>query len=277
MSKWEQEIDSILASVDEAMVQAEALAKSYKKDEGMEKKDEGMKPEMKKEGMPEDKPKDEAPAPEAEAAPAPEAEAAPAPAEEGAPSDAPEAEAAPAEGEEAIEHEGEEGPISDDELKEIYGTMEPEELQRHFMIMREILRGSMEQGAAPEAAPAAPAPEAGGAPMAMSEKESIVKSEFDALKAKNEELEKALGRLTMVMESTLLKPARKAVTDIAYIQKSEHDSGEEKQFTKSEIRTLCNEKCKDRSLSKSDREALNDYLLNGGSSDKIMQIIKGGK
>lgn len=286
---WDQEIDSILASVDASMQELEVLAKSEapapaktepvaknqlpapKANGGPMKKDD-QQPEAK-----EDKPEDQAPP-----APAPEASAPEAPAGDGAPSDAPAPEAEGAPGEAALEQESADAPISDEELKQIYGSMAPEELQRHFMTIREILRGAQpgaDAGAQAPAPEAAPAPQA-GAPMAMSEKETAVDKEsakkIEDLQKKNEELEKSLGRLAMVME-TVFKPERKAVTDIAYIKKSEAEGQEDKQFSKTEIRTLANEKCKDRSLSKSDRDALNDYLLREGSSDKVIQIIKGGK
>ena len=297
---WDQEIESILSSVESAITEVEALAKSEPGKTpaaaGTVKKNEPMQPPkanggpMKKDGAPESDenkpPHDEAAEAGAPPAPAPDAGGAPG---EGAPSDAPAPEAgAPGEGapqagapgEEQLGQESADAPISDEELKEIYGSMAPEELQRHFMAIREILRGaqqpSPEAGAQPPAAPPAPA----GAPMAMSEKENGMnkteQAEFEALKKKNQELEASLGRLATVME-VALRPERKAVTDIAYIQKSENDKPEGKELSKAEVRALANEKCKDKSLSKNDRDAISDFLLRGEQSEKVMQIIKGGK
>lgn len=279
---WDQEIDSILASVETAMSEVEALAKSEtgktdapagtdQKDQVMSGHQDANGGHMKKDDLPpsdDKKPEgDEDEAPEAPAADAGDSEA---PAAEGTLSDAPAPkDDAPkddaSEGEQALEQESPDAPISDEELKEIYGSMPPEELQRHFMVIREILRGAQ-----PAAAPA-PAPE-----MGKSEGRSAESKKIAELEKKNQELEKSLGRLAMVME-TMFKPERKAVTDIAYIRKSEADNAEDRQLSKEEIRALANEKCKDRSLSKSDREALNDYLLRGESSDKVMKIIRGGR
>lgn len=261
---WDQEIDSILASVETAMSEVEALVKSetgtVAKGEAMSGHQKANGGQMKKDDLPpsEDKPEGEQSAPEA-------------PAAEGSPSDAPAPEASASEGEQALEQESPDAPISDDELKEIYGSMPPEELQRHFMVIREILRGAQ-----PEASPApAPAPEAEASPKPEMDKSEGANKEIEDLKKKNEELEKSLSRLALVME-TVFKPERKAVTDIAFIKKSEADNAEDKHLSKEEIRKLANEKCRDRTLSKSDREALNDYLLYGGSSDQVMKIIKSG-
>ena len=148
------------SQLDQILEEVGTLAEELAKSESKEKKC-----EMKKDEKPEDKPEDGA-APEGDAGPAGDAgaEAPPAPAEGEAPP--PPTDGAPAAGEQPPEAgmEGQEGgEMSDEELQQIYGSMEPQDLERHYMIIRQILQGHYSEGAgegapAPEAAAPAPAP-----------------------------------------------------------------------------------------------------------------------
>lgn len=200
---------------------------------------------------------------------------------------APGEQAVPQEGEQGLEGEqGGDAPLSDDELHEIYASMDPAELERHFMIIRSLLQGAYgdagqgapESAGAPEGAPAPAAPQA-GQPMQMSERinksEQATQSKLGQLEKENLELKKSLEKVVSAMEIAFT-PQRKAVTDLAFIQKGEMQ-GDVKELTKAEITTILSEKSKQPGLSKSDRDAINDYLLRGESKERVLEIVKGGK
>lgn len=246
----EAEIDQIIKAVDETVVLAKSAAAKDMSD--------GANGGLKKDAIaPEAAPAPEAKAPEMEA-PAPEA---PAP--------------------EADDH------ISDEELLEIYQNMPPEEKERHFMMLREAM--GAEGGEQPaEEAPApemAPAPEAAPAmPEAMKsekkEEKHMEKSEdkaaLEAAQKEIEDLKKSLERVVGAFESAV-KPTRKSVAGLDYLAKGESQA-EGKSLSKSEKKEKISELAKSStSLTKNDRLAINDFILNGGSEDKINQLLTGGK
>ncbi|HSV26691.1 MAG TPA: hypothetical protein VLH60_02255 [Sedimentisphaerales bacterium] len=281
MQFTETDIDRILDSVEAALAKTEALAKS---DSAAAANGGQIKSGLKKDDMiPPEKPEGEVPAEQAPEAAAPEAPAPEAAAE--APAEPPAAEAPapeapaegeaqpPAEGEEALEGEGE-APLSDEELHEIYGSMEPAELERHFMMIRSLLQDMYAKEApapgaeAPAPAPEAPAPEAPAPEQAMKSETS----ELAQLKAEHEQLKKSLEGVVKAMEATISAPQRKAITEIAFLDKSE--GGKEETLTREQILPILNEKSRSASLSKTERDAINDYLLTGGSKEKIAAIVK---
>jgi hypothetical protein len=280
----DQEIDALLASVEDAMAQADKLAKSMP---GAHPQVAPAKPmmapkpvmgtaapmaaPMKKEG------EDEQAAPDAVAPEAAAPEAAPAaPAPDAAP-DAPQ-------GDDQLQADAQDqGEISDEELQQIYASMDPAELQRHCAIIQSLMGQS---DAAPEAAPAAPeaapAPEAPAAsPDAMkaegcADDEEMGKSEgFKKLKAENDALKKSLDKVVAAMGNAF-KPTRKAVTNIEYISKSEQAT-DDKPLVKSEVIAQLNKITASPSLSKSERISINDFILTGGSQKEVKNILKGGK
>ncbi len=243
---------------------------------------------------PADKPKDKEEKkeePKSEEKPAPEAKegeaakpAAEAPAQEG--------EAAPAEGQEAAPAADEGHGYDAEDLEhmiKMYSSMSKAELKAHHDAIKQCLDAACATEEAP-AAPEAPA----AAPMAKSEETSVevkveakaeekpaqevelLKSEISAKSAKVEELQKNLDVVTEFLTKLFAKkpaPAGKAITNLDAIQKSE--SGvEDKTLTKSEITTILAKKAADPSLTKSDREAINAYYLNGASIDKISHLLK---
>jgi hypothetical protein len=116
-------------------------------------------------------------------------------------------------------------------------------------------------------------------PEVVSEKTAeveLLKSEISAKEAKVEELQKSLDVVTEFLTKLFSKkpaPAGKAITNLDAITKSE-EVKEEKPLTKGEITTLLAKKAADPTLTKSDREAINAYYLNGASIDKISHLLK---
>ena len=105
---------------------------------------------------------------------------------------------------------------------------------------------------------------------------SLVKSEFEAFKAKSAEdkkiLETALQNfLTKFVEKTA--PAGKAITSLDIIAKTENGGGE-KPLSKSEIDARLTAKAKDFSLSKSDRDAINSYYCGSKDIKKVSHLLK---
>lgn len=239
---------------------SETLAKSEK---AMKKALPGMEQEPTQEEAP---PVDAAP----EQAPAPEM-GEQAPTEQ---NDAP-----PMEGDEAIADEGD-APLTDEELTQVYSAMEPEEIERHFMIIREILQGiygeqGEEQVEGEEAAPApemggeeaAPAPQMEAGPEAQPEEdESAFKSENKILKNELETLKASLGNLAKAMES--MAPTRKSATGT--LNKSE---GQVEVLNKTDLRAKCNDLAKNPKLTKTERSTINAFCLAGVGAEEVMKII----
>jgi len=220
-------------------------------------------------------------------------------------------------GEEAVG--GEEGVleddhISDDELRHIYSSMDHEEIERHYMILRGVLsdayssmdgqeEAGMEQAApeagmeqaAPEAGMEQAAPEAAMAPpqeeagmeeerLAMSEKTEEASTEVADLKKSNEELQSSLAKaIELVEKMSKPQPQRKSFsTEIEYIKKSENDAPaeekkEELQFdgmAKSELVQRCNEISRSGKLEKSDRAIINSFVLRGEGQDQVVEILR---
>jgi len=103
------------------------------------------------------------------------------------------------------------------------------------------------------------------------EEVSLAKAEISSLQAKNAELQKNFDAVAKFLE-TLNKsvPQRKSVTSIDYIQKSE----ESKELSNEQVEQVLAKKVKDSSLSKSDRDAINAYYLNGKSIETIKHLLK---
>lgn len=105
----------------------------------------------------------------------------------------------------------------------------------------------------------------------------LVKSELEAKVKENEELKKNMEELVSAMNSFFAKkgPTRKAVTSIEYVKKSEVENAkpEPKNLTKSEVTAILNKKAADPTLSKADREAINNYYLKGGSLETVKHLL----
>ena len=279
----EQDLDKLIASVEETLAKAEVLAKSsLRKDFPPQDDQEDAPPAA---PAPEASAPDAAPAPDAAAAPAPDAgmdAAAPspedmppeaAPSQEAAPEAAPDAgqEQAPQEGEQQLEGE-QEAPLSDEELEQIYSSLPPEELERHYSIIRQHLDQAYQKAEEDES-------EEEEKEEKKDDDKDMEKSEKVAsLEAKVAQQEKALENIAKAFE-ILAKPQRKAVTDIQYIRKSEAEQGAGKtDHSKEEIKAW-HAKVGAGSLSKSEREQVNSYFLYDEGKEEIEKLInsKGGK
>jgi uncharacterized secreted protein with C-terminal beta-propeller domain len=110
------------------------------------------------------------------------------------------------------------------------------------------------------------------------------KEKLEGLEKSNSELRKQIELLTKAIEVGF-KPQRKSVAGIEFIRKGEADQAAAKveggqnftQMSKSEITVALNEKCKDAGLTKSDRQAINDYLLYNEGREKVETILGGKK
>jgi len=282
----EQDIDNLILSVEETLEKAEVLAKSTADGDPDPKDDNGAPPDPS--APPADAsaaPADPAADPAAAAAPA-DPSAAPA---DGQPAPA-EGAADPAAGDQSLAAEGQEDqPLSDEELSQIYSSMPPEELERHYSIIRQALQASMtaDQGAAPAdpasaapPAPAAPAPDAGAAmPPGMEKSENSV---IAALQKQVTEQAEALAHVTKAFE-VLAKPSRKSITDIQFMAKSDADPGQPGQngtrpMSRDEVKAEAR-KLQPGSLTKHERDMVNSFYISGDGQAEIEKLIhsKGGK
>jgi len=97
-------------------------------------------------------------------------------------------------------------------------------------------------------------------------------SNVELLKKENEDLKKNLEGLVSAMTTFVAKaPARKAITDVSLIKKSEVEST--KNLSKSEITKILTKKAQDPSLSKTDRDAINAFYFNQAGLDAIKHLL----
>jgi hypothetical protein len=92
------------------------------------------------------------------------------------------------------------------------------------------------------------------------------------LEAKIEEQDKMISGLAKAVELVLTKPQRKAVTGVSFLGKNEGQRADTDiaKLTKAEILTKLNEKVKDASLKKSDRNLINSFCV--GTLVDVQQI-----
>jgi hypothetical protein len=117
-------------------------------------------------------------------------------------------------------------------------------------------------------------PKASEADLKKSEETAaLLKNEIESIKKENEELKKSVDGLVSAINSYVTKaPARKAITDIEFVKKSE-EVVSEKSMTKSEITKILGEKTKNPTLSKADRDAINDFYMNNAGLEKIKHLL----
>jgi hypothetical protein len=302
MKNVQVSLDDLLADLDSA------FAEAMKKSEDLSK------------GFGDDQ---EAPADQAAAAPAPAAPAAPAadagaqaPAAAGAEDqasvqEAPEAGEGMAEGAEGQEGQeqpgqeqqepGQEGQdpaqdqnLSDEELQQVYSSMAPEELERHYMVIRGLLQQQYSK--------AEKAPEANGGQikagiakeemdkcgemsspaMKKSETNGLAKEVAD-LKKSNDELKAGLDKALQAVK-ILAQPVRKAITsEIQYISKSEAPAAQAAaqpnfaEMSDEALKASLNDVCRSGTLNKSERDLVNNYILNYAGKDKVIEILRSKK
>jgi hypothetical protein len=107
------------------------------------------------------------------------------------------------------------------------------------------------------------------------EMKPVAKSELESIKKDNEELKKNLEGLVSAIHTFVTRkaPARKAITEIEYVKKSEAGSAE-KTLSKSEINGILSKKAQDPTLSKMDRDAINAFYMNGASLETVKHLLK---
>lgn len=108
---------------------------------------------------------------------------------------------------------------------------------------------------------------------------SLVKSELAAKNSKVEELQKNLDTVTEILTKLAKKsaPKEKAITSLEFIAKSEQAPAAEKTFTKTEVTKILSTKTQEPTLSKSDRDAINDYYNNGQTNINSIRHLLNGK
>ncbi|MGH7240988.1 MAG: hypothetical protein ACREGB_01690 [Candidatus Saccharimonadales bacterium] len=297
----DQELDSLIDSVDATYKQAEQLAKNAA---GKQEPANGGKisagPARKAEPDPDDQNQGPQGAPQAgQADDAPAAGAAPADADAAGPAggdmppgaaDPAQAGAAPADpaaagaadpaaagapGEQQLEGEGgapggEEAPLSDEELQQIYTSMAPEELERHYMIIRPLLQAAYQKAEVTAKSEGAGSQE--GTSMNKAEKE-----QFDKLQKDNEEMKKSVDLMGKVVD-LMTKPQRKAITGtVDFIKKGEDQTAPGapavKELSKSEVGERFKSLGGAPAFSKSEREAINAFLLHGDGKERVSTIL----
>lgn len=105
----------------------------------------------------------------------------------------------------------------------------------------------------------------------------LLKSEVATEKAKSEALQKNLDTVSAILTKLVEKkaaPQAKAITSLEVIAKSEGGSTEAKPLTKGEIDAVLLKKSQDPKLEKSDRDAINNFYLGGGSINSISHLLK---
>lgn len=106
---------------------------------------------------------------------------------------------------------------------------------------------------------------------------SLIKSKVETLEKENEELKKNVESLVNAMAKFVNNkkaPARKAITEIGFLNKSEEETAQEKTLSKSEITTILSRKAQEPTLSKSDREAIDKYYFGIGGIESIRHLLR---
>jgi len=149
-----------------------------------------------------------------------------------------------------------------EEMQKMYASMSKAERMAHKSAIEKC--GEMSQMAKSEEAQEI-----------FSEKTVLLKSEIESVKKENEELKKNIEGLVAAMNTFVTKraPARKAITEIEFVKKSE-DGNEEKPLSKAEIDQILAKKVVDPSLTRADREAINSFYLTNAGVEKIKHLLK---
>jgi len=154
------------------------------------------------------------------------------------------------------------------EVEELYSSMEKNEAESHFKALSKVLNVS---------------------DMAKSESEEskLIKSELETVKSSNEELKKSNEELKKNLEQAIAiisktvkpsaAPQRKAiVSEMEYIKKSEAEETPEKDLTKlskSEISKALTEKARSGNLEKKDKEAIVNFYEGKTNIESIKHLL----
>jgi len=160
-----------------------------------------------------------------------------------------------------------------EEMHKMYSSMSKSECKAHHDACRKAMdhhmekcgEMSMEKSEVIEIKPEQTKP---------TEEVSLLKSEIEAAKAKNEELKKSFDMVSEILTKLVKKnvPQGKAITSLETIAKSEV-SAEEKTFTKSEVTAILNKKDYSK-FSKAERDAINDFYVGNGNINSINHLLR---
>lgn len=173
--------------------------------------------------------------------------------------------------EESTEEDTEENTENfEQEVEELYSSMEKSEAETHFKALAKVLKVS-DMTKSEE-----------------SEETKLIKSEIETVKASNEELKKSNEELKKNLEQAITiiskavkpaaAPARKAITsEVDFIRKSElENQTPEKDVTKlskSQITATLTEKTRSGKLEKKDRDAIVSYYEGKTNIDSIKHLL----
>lgn len=107
-----------------------------------------------------------------------------------------------------------------------------------------------------------------------SEELKLAKAEAETLKKNNEELQAQVGELLKKFAQKIVKPApaRKAVTELGALEKSEKETPAPK--SKAEIVKTLTQMARGQDLKKSDRDAINAYVVGATGLETISHLLK---
>jgi hypothetical protein len=180
-------------------------------------------------------------------------------------------------GDQALAGEGQGGEeLSDQELHQIYAGMDPADLERHYMVIRSVLRTAYQKFEKSESQPTKEDD------MDKQEKAKLEK-QIAELQKSNKEMEESLTGAIKAVE-ILAKPTRKAVvSDVQVLGKGEAQNqpaagSDFSGLSKAEVVQKINGKVRDPKLTKSDRDTLNRYVLSKTEEGRSEVLaILGGK
>lgn len=160
-------------------------------------------------------------------------------------------------------------------IDEIYSGMSKSEKEAHYNAVKKALFGEEKEMAKSESEKT----ETVETKEETKEESSLLKTEMDSIKSENEELKKSMETMAELITKLMAgkkAPSRKAVTGTDYIAKSEDSETKESKvdsMSKSEITSKL--KSLDySSLTKSDREAINNFYLKNTGVGSIKHLIK---
>lgn len=162
-----------------------------------------------------------------------------------------------------------------EEMSKMYDSMSKGELKAHKSAMEKCWMAKCGDQTKMDMAKSEETVKATPESKPVVEETTLLKSELETKNKEIADLKKSVEGLVSAINTYVTKkaPARKAITDIEFVAKSE-EKVEEKPLAKSEIIKILNKKASTPNLSSSDRAAINDYCLNNGSMEKIQHLIK---
>lgn len=156
------------------------------------------------------------------------------------------------------------------EVTELYASMEKSEAETHFKALSKVLNVSDMKKSE------------------ESEEAKLIKSEIETIKSSNEELKKsneelkknleqAVTIISKITKAPAAAPARKAiVSEMEYIKKSEEENEDKKDvkaLSKSEISEKLKEQIRSGKLAKKDSDAIISYYDNKTNLDSIKHLL----